>query len=374
MKTIYDLRKELHKNPEKGFEEFETKKIILNYLEKFENQIEITEVLETGLIIKYTGDPSREDFIFYRADMDALPITEKTNAQFKSQKNGWMHACGHDVHMTVLMGILESVITSNEKINILFFYQPAEEGPGGADPFIKTGFLKEYNIKACLGLHVSGFYNVGEISTRPGPFFASPTEFDVLFNGISSHGAMPHLGKDAIIAAANYLNITYERIFREIPNYEEFAFTIGALRGGTRRNIIAEEAILEGSYRVFDNETDKKIRDIIESNSKNIACLFGLKSSVTYGASYPVLLNDASLYGEFKKTVEQINIKFIEAEKNYTGEDFAFFSQIYPSIFFWLGCGTEKMRRPLHDGLFLPDEGCIDVGVKACLSFMKKIW
>ena len=374
MENIYDFRKELHMNPEKGHEEFKTKKIILNYLESFKDKIKITEVLKTGLIIEYKGDPDKDEYIFYRADMDALPIEEKTEVPFKSQNKGWMHACGHDMHMTVLMGILQELVHSSEKINILFFYQPAEEGPGGAEPFIKTGFLNNYKLKACIGLHVNGHYKVGEIATRPGPFFSSPTEFDVIFKGASSHGALPHLGKDAIIAASNFLNIAYEKVFRELPNFEEYAFTIGVLNGGTRRNVIAERAILEGSYRVFSDKTDNKLKTIIEDTAKYISRLFNMESSVSYGASYPVLENNADLYNELVEVAKEIPIKFIETKKNYTGEDFAFFSQKYPSLFFWLGCGNETMNCPLHDNLFLPDEGCIEVGITTVIDLMKKIW
>ena len=374
MENIYDLRKKLHKNPEKGFEEFKTKEILLDYLERFKDKIRINDVLKTGLIIEYKGDPDKDEYIFYRADMDALPIEEKTEVPFKSRNDGWMHACGHDMHMTILMGILQKIVTSMEKINILFFYQPAEEGPGGAEPFLKTGFLSNYKIKACLGLHVNGHYKVGEIATRPGPFFSSPTEFDVVFKGTSSHGALPHLGKDAIIAASNFLNITYEKVFRDLPNYEEYAFTIGVLNGGTRRNVIAERAVLEGSYRVFSKKTDKEIKKIIEDNSKYISKLFNMESEVSYGASYPVLENDVELYNELVDVLENHPVKFINSEKNYTGEDFAFFSQKYPSLFFWLGCGNENMHRPLHDNLFLPDEKCIEVGITTVLDLINKIW
>ncbi|MDI3524407.1 MULTISPECIES: M20 family metallopeptidase [unclassified Kosmotoga] len=370
---VHELRHRLHKNPEGGFREYETKKILLKFLSDLpKNYFKIYEVLETGLVVEYRNAENKS-FVLFRADMDALPIEEETNVDFASENPGWMHACGHDIHMSVLTGLIKQVARELPEANILFFFQPAEEGPGGAKPFLESGFLDSYDVKAAFALHVSPDYKMGTVASKEGVIFASPTEFDVIFKGESAHGAKPDEGRDTILPASEFITAFYSALTRFIPEEERYVFTIGKLVAGDRRNIVAEKSIIEGTYRVLDIKTKEKIDELMERFTENISKTWKVQGEVRYGAYYPVLMNDSRLFKALAKTVKSIGLEFAECETKFTGEDFAFFSQRYPSLMFWLGCATETMKAGLHTSKFLPEDRCIDFGVKVFYSLLKEV-
>ena len=376
IRELYELREKLHMNPEKGFEESVTGEIILDFLDKHvpgKKELTVHRVVETGLVIEYRNGGDRP-FLLLRADMDALPLTEATGVDFSSKRDGWMHACGHDIHMTILTGTILRVIEDQPEMNILFFYQPAEEGPGGAKPFIDSGFLSAYEIKSAAGLHVTAKYGVGTVAAREGSIFASPTEFDVTFEGVSAHGATPHSGRDSILPAADFLKTGYELLSRTIPPDENYVYTVGKISGGSRRNIVAEETILEGTYRVLKMETKRKIDETIEKLAKRLADIWGVSSSVTFGAHYPVVDNAPFAVASLRRVALENHIDFIECEPSFTGEDFGFLSQMYPSVFFWLGCGNDHMKYDLHSPRFIPDRSCIDIGVTCMYNLLEKLY
>lgn len=373
MEELYELRHKLHRNPENCFEEYKTKEILMEFLSDLHGDyFKIHEVLETGLVVEYRNAENKS-FVLFRADMDALPIEEETNVDFASERHGWMHACGHDVHMAVLAGLIKLVARELPKANLLFFYQPAEEGPGGAKPFLESGFLDSYNVKAAFALHVSPDYKMGTIASKEGPIFASPTEFDIIFEGKSAHGAKPDEGRDTILPASEFVTAFYSALTRFIPEEERYVFTIGKLVAGDRRNIVPEKAVLEGTYRVLDMKTKEKIDALMERFTENISKTWKVQGEVRYGAYYPVLVNDSELFKTLARTVRKIDLEFAECETKFTGEDFAFFSQRYPSLMFWLGCATETMTAGLHTSKFLPEDRCIDFGVKVFYSLFEEV-
>lgn len=375
IKKLYKLREELHKNPEKGFSEHKTREILRRFIENhsLDEQFKVYEVVKTGLVIEYKNGGNKP-YILLRADMDALPLTETTGVDFSSENEGWMHACGHDVHMTVLAGTILKVAESCPEANVLFFYQPAEEGPGGANPFLESGFLDSYDIKGAAGLHVTSKYDTGTIASRSGTVFSSPTEFDVVFEGSSSHGATPHKGKDTLLPMADFLKTSHELLSRIIPANEKYVFSIGKALGGDRRNIVAGKSIIEGTYRVLKMKTKKTIDDLIRKLSANIGETWGVRSYVKFGAHYPTVETNVSLLEGLKKLAEENEIIFVESEPEFTGEDFGFISQKYPSVFFWLGCGKGVDRKDLHSSDFLPDEKCIEVGIICMYNLIEKIY
>lgn len=375
IKELYKLRRELHMNPEKGFEEYKTKEIILKFLKKhtLDNKFKIYEVIKTGLVIEYNNG-GEKPYIILRADMDALPLLETTGIEFASRNMGWMHACGHDIHMTVLAGTILKVAAEQPEINVLFFFQPAEEGPGGAKPFIESGFLDSYNIKGAAGLHVTSKYDTGTVASRVGTVFSSPTEFDVVFEGVSCHGATPNRGKDTLLPMADFLKTGHEILSRIIPANERYVFTIGKAQGGDRRNIVAGKSILEGTYRVLEMKTKEAIDDAIINLADNLGRTWGVRNSVTFGAHYPTVETTTSFFQRLKEVALDNGFCFVESEPEFTGEDFGFLSQLYPSVFFWLGCGNDTLRNDLHSSNFLPDENSIEVGITCMYNLLEKLY
>ena len=207
---LHDLRHSLHQYPESGFEEHKTAQIILEALSPLPEHFKIHRPLDTSIIVEYrTVDGP---FLLLRADMDGLPIEENTKADFSSKHKGWMHACGHDIHMSVLFGAIRYVAKRRPKRNILFLFQPAEEGPGGAEPIINTGFLNNYTIEKAVALHVTDDFPLGSVGIRKGTMFASPTGFDITFRGKSAHAATPHLGKDALFTATTFVQTIHNEL------------------------------------------------------------------------------------------------------------------------------------------------------------------
>ncbi|AKI98276.1 hypothetical protein IX53_05320 [Kosmotoga pacifica] len=356
--------------PESGHEEFKTKEILLDFIKGLNcDRLKIYEVLKTGLLVEYTAKTTRSHVLF-RADMDALPITEETSAEFASRYPGWMHACGHDVHMAVLFGLMQKVCETLPDRNVLFLFQPAEEGPGGARPILESGALDRYEIKAAFALHVNAEYNLGTVASREGVIFASPTEFEVRFKGKSSHGSTPHRGKDTILPAAQFIQALYSSLPMILSRENPHVLTVGKISGGHRKNIIADFTTLEGTYRVMEMADKDKIDRLMSRLVKEIAGFWGIEGELNFMAHYPTTVNSGELLGKLKKAAETSGLQFLKCDPKLTGEDFGFFSHRYPSLLYWLGCGTDTMRYDLHTPEFLPPDDVIEKGITCMYNLL----
>jgi len=355
---LIKIRKDLHQIPERAFKEFETQEYILNILKTIEN-IKITTFDFTGIVVEYTLIKN-ESYKLFRADMDALPIVENTDADFSSLHNGFMHACGHDIHMTILLGLIEKVTSSHVKKNFFFVFQPAEESQGGAKRIIDTHIFDKYKIAACYALHINGKLPLNTVSSKSGIFFVSTMEIDIKITGKSSHVAFAENGINALEAASElYLLIKTKLSQNTFEN--KILFEIGRMEAGRVRNAIAGSSILEGTIRSANDEDTKLIQQILLESGNEIAEKFGVKVENIFKNPYISVINDKRIYKNLIAACKHLNINFIEGKMEMTAEDFGYFSQKYPSVLFWLG---GESPYDLHSDKFLPNDKAIETGVK----------
>ena len=336
-----ELRHILHMNPELSFKEYNTKETLRRAVIEI-GYDKIIEVAGTGLVIekKETEDP----YVVLRVDMDALPIKEETGWEFAS-RNEYMHACGHDFHMSALYGAMKRL--RNVKKNFLFVFQPAEETGGGAKEVVN--FLRDrYEIKAAVGFHVTDEYDAGTVASRPGVLFASATEFDVYFKGVPAHVAFAEKGKDALKAAVSFLNWLYNKKGNALVG-------VGKISGGRARNIVPDEIKLEGTIR---SEALRITEEVISDMVKQLGELkekTGVDFAVERGSVYPEVRVNQNLFETLRATCQRLGFSFVECDMKWTGEDFGYFSQVFPSLSFWFGVG-EGERFGLHHPRFLPND------------------
>lgn len=358
---IIQHRVELHKIPELGFCEFKTSEYISNQLKQI--GYEVKNVAKTGVIAFKEG--TVKESIAFRSDIDGLSIKEDTDLSFKSEIEGYMHACGHDGHMAILLGFAEYVYNL-EQLNkgILFIFQPAEEGPGGAELIIKENVLKEYNVKNIFGLHVYPEIEEGKIGTKSGVMTAQVGEFDIYIKAKSGHCAIPHKAKDGLIVAAQLINSYQSIVSRNINPIEGAVLSIGTIKGGERRNIIAENVTLEGTIRVFNQEVYEKIKERILTINKGLMEMFEVKIDTVFRDMYPCIINDNDLYSKVKES--SLKDDLIELEPMMISEDFSYYQLEVPGIFFMLGSRNEKLgyTNALHNSRFNFDTEVLMNGIK----------
>ncbi|PLV60246.1 M20 family metallopeptidase [Thermotoga sp. KOL6] len=337
-----ELRHLLHMNPELSFEEYKTKKILREAIEEI-GYTSIREVAKTGLVVekKETEGP----YVVLRAEMDALPIEEETNWEYASQ-NSNMHACGHDFHMSALYGAMKSL--KDTKKNFLFVFQPAEETGGGAKEVV-TFLKEEYNIKAAIGFHVTDEYDFGTVASRSGVLFASATEFDVYFKGVPAHIAFFERGRDALKTAVSFLHWLYNEKWDVLVG-------VGRISGGRVRNVVPDEVILEGTIRSESLNITESILSEMEKVLISLKRKTGVTFSLKKGSVYPEVRVDSKLLEILRVVCGKLGFRFIECEMKRTGEDFGYFSRVFPSLSFWFGVGEGKNRFGLHHPRFLPKD------------------
>ncbi|MFI3175260.1 MAG: amidohydrolase [Bacillota bacterium] len=365
---LREIRRTLHKIPEVGFKEYKTKDFIKSQLESY-GITEITDVLATGLVARIPGKTS-ENTIALRADMDALPVTEKEHA-FSSTHNGFMHACGHDGHMTMLLGVAKHLMQQKitPPVDVIFIFQPAEEHPGGAEPLIATGILQQYNVKYVIGCHLFPTVAEGKIACKVGAMMARNGEITIDIKGKSAHGAQPHLGSDAILAAGGVISGLHSIISRNISPLESGVVTFGTIEGGEVGNVISDFVTLKGTLRAFSDEVyftiQRRLREIVEG----ISGAYGCQGSVQFNDMYRVVNNDASLVARLKEVAGE---RYEESEAYMLSEDFSFFQETFQGVFFFLGTKNEGkgMIAPLHNSEFNFDESVLLVGVEMFLKML----
>lgn len=357
--NLYQIRKDLHEIPEIGFDVFKTKKYIID-LFKDKEDLKIIE-LDFNAIIMIYEKGEQEDYYLFRADMDALPIKEKTGCEYSSLHTNTMHACGHDIHMTVLIGLIDKVLTAKVKKNIIFVFQPGEEGHGGALKIIQSKVLDIYPIKECYALHVAGQMPLGKLACKAGIIFGIPQEFDVEFQGVSSHIATPQYGKDALLAGVQFYTSMKQLIPQAINPVEPTVFQIGKAQAGVVRNAIADRCLFQGTHRTLSVENRNKINQIMQRVAEHIAKANDLEVEVSLLGTFDPVVNDQELYNKFCKVINNSSYTYEECNYTMTGEDFGYFTSYYKGLLFWLGSGD--MENNLHSDKFLPKNEAIVVGI-----------
>ena len=379
-------RQSIHRNPELGNREFETAKLIAAHLRSLGMEVK-TGVAHTGVVgILRGGRPG--PVVAVRADMDALPVTEATDVPYKStvkstyngQQVGVMHACGHDVHVGVQLGVASMLAGMKDTLpgTVIFIFQPAEEmaplgEEGGAELMLKEGLFRDLKPAAVFGLHAAAGMPVGTLGYRYGATTAAADIFRITFKGKQAHGAFPHLGVDPIVMASEAV-LAFQTIrSRNVPALEPSVLTVGVFRAGERSNIIPAEAYLEGTVRTYA----PAVRDLIERRMKEIS--EGLATSngggvdFSYTRGYPSTLNDSTLARRSAPSLERAVGKdhVLRVEPSMAGEDFSFFANAVPGFFFSLGvqkAGTTSGGH--HTPTFVADDAAIPVGIKAMTTLV----
>ncbi len=373
---VRSLQESIHREPELSNEEQKTKEKIRTFLA--DSKLEIHECSKsTGLICDLkVGDGLPT--IAFRGDMDALSINEKTDLTYKSTVNNAMHACGHDFHTAILAGVAKGLCALSDRlrVNVRFIFQPAEENnpEGGAKRMIEEGALS--GCSAIFGLHLWPELKTGTVGLKAGPLFAASDRIGIKITGKSSHAAKPEAGTDAIVIAGHVIVALQTAISRGLSPFDQAVVTIGRMEGGSRYNIIAEEAELQGTVRNTSSRVRQRLKEQIRNIVEGTAKMFGGNGELSYAEGFPVLENDRSLFGFGLKELDvlsELGIKGVELDKpSMVGEDFSFYAQKVPALFLLLGCSSgvseENHVFPLHSPLFRADQECIKTGL---MSFMR---
>jgi len=372
MKNLQQIRRELHQIPELGFQEYKTQAYLLEEIQML-NQERLTVIKwKTGIVVHLRGlNPTKT--IGWRTDIDGLPIQEQTSLTFQSTHEGYMHACGHDIHMTVALGLLRQLTLTPIDDSMLFLFQPAEEGPGGALPMRE--WLKEQHPDllpdVILAFHIAPEYPVGTIATKPGLLFANTSELFIDLHGVGGHAAFPHKTKDMTIAAASLLLQLQTIISRSINPLDSGVVTIGKMTSGTVQNIISGYARLEGTIRTMNAETMQTIKARIEALCRATEIAFECQINIDYGSSYYQVFNTPELTQEFLKYAQQDEETIaIQCDAAMTGEDFGYFLQEIPGFLFWAGVDSSY---GLHHEKLDPNEEVITYLVPFLESYFRSI-
>lgn len=367
---VIKLRRYFHENPEPSWKEFKTSKRIKEELQSMD--IPYVEMAGTGVVGTIKGKLQGKT-IALRGDMDALEVVEKNDIKYKSQNPGIMHACGHDGHTAMLLGAARALneIKDNIKGSIKLIFQPAEEMIQGAKKMIEDGALE--GVDGILGIHLWSGLETGKISVDPGPRMASGDHVIIDVIGKGGHGSMPHQGVDAIVVASSIVMNTQSIISREINPLDPIVFTIGELRAGTRFNVLAGEARLEGTTRCFDPEIRAKLPEIIERYAHQTASAYGAVAKVKYTYGTPPTINDERSSSLAKKTVLNMlgEDGLVSIEKTTGSEDMAYYLEQIPGLIAFVGSGNAEKEAdfPHHHPRFNLDEDSLAIGTELYFRF-----
>ena len=363
LEDIVKNRRALHQMPETALEEFKTKEYLKNYLISI--GLEPKDIVETGLYV-YIEGKDKDNCIAFRSDIDALNIEEETGIDFVSKNSGKMHACGHDGHMSTLLAFAKYLTTIQplEK-SVLLIFQPAEEAPGRAKDIVETGIFKKYNVKAIYGMHLFPELPEGVVACKEGPFFAQATVISVGITGKSGHGAMPHKAVDPLIAFTKVIDAYQTIISRNFSPFDPGVITIGKFSGGSAQNIIPEKVEFWGTARTFAQSDSEFIIKRMKEIHRGIELTYNVKIDENLVILYPPVINDKELYKKFTETMKDMNYR--EQDALTISEDFAYYQQEVPGIFFLLGTRNEEKGyiHPLHNCHFNFDEKVLLKGVEA---------
>ena len=382
---VIEWRRDFHENPELSNREFKTAEKVAKHLKSLGIEVQ-TGVAHTGVVGILKGKQPGK-VVALRADMDALPVTERVNLPYKSKtratyngkETGVMHACGHDTHVAILTGVAEVLSKNRDKIKgtVKFIFQPAEEGPpageeGGAKLMVKEGVLENPKVDAIFGLHISSGTHVGTINYKPGGMMAAAQRFVIKVKGKQAHGSRPWQSVDPIVASAQIITALQTIVSRETELTKEAAvISVGVINAGIRNNIIPETATMIGTIRTLDYGMQKKLNDRMKEMVPAIAKAYGAEATVEIGTGAAITYNDEDLVAQMLPTLQRVagkeHVRLIDA---ITGaEDFSFFQEKVPGFYFFLG-GTpttlaEKDAPSHHTPDFFIDESGLLLGVKA---------
>ncbi len=354
---MVDVRRHLHKHPELSNEEYKTQEFIMNFLKDLD--IECFPCANTGVVATFG---KIKPCIGIRADIDALPIQEINDINYKSTKPGVMHACGHDVHTTILLGTAKILKEMENQLqnSVKLLFQPAEETTGGALPMIQEGVLE--GVDYVIGLHVMPYLEVGQIEIKHGQLNAASNGIHIKIKGQSGHGAYPEKGVDSIMVSANLLTALQTIVSRNTSPLDSTVLSFGTIQGGQKANIICDEVNLKGTLRTLTPESRAYSLKRIEEITKHVCIAHQADYEINIEEGYEPLINDNDLVDYIKKTLEN-DFDIVHKDKPSLGvEDFSYFSNRVKGAFYHLGCSNHRSNS-LHQNDFDVDENCIKSGI-----------
>lgn len=365
---VVETRREFHAYPELSWKETETQRRILDRLRAIPGLSDIRPIALTGATALLKGGKGGKT-VLWRADIDALPIPERSNEPFVSRNEGVMHACGHDAHIAIALGLVEALAAKREKLSgaVRFVFQPAEEAAGGAQRCIEDGVLDSPKVDRALGLHISADIPIGMVNVAPGPFFAAPTAFKAVIEGRGGHAAAPHQSVDAIVVAAHAVVALQTVVSRSVAPPDAAVLTIGKLQSGFRGNVIAESATMTGTIRSYEDRVRELMLQRVEQILGGVCAAFGATYRFSHNTSCPPLVNDP---GVAAFVVDQAARLFgaanIVAAPSMGADDMADFLRARPGCYFWLGARNEAkgIAGRHHDPGFAIDEDALPLGME----------
>lgn len=360
------LRRQLHAQPELSDCEYDTQAFIIDFLRKL-NLDSVQPMAQTG-VRGVILTPGALETIGFRADMDALFITEQNDIPFVSQHEGVMHACGHDGHMALLMGFAQwcSEHRDSLKYNLVFIFQPGEEGNGGAKRMIEAGALENPHVDRLYGFHLMPEIKMGKIVVASGPLMAGACEFDIRITGRSAHGAAPYKGIDALAVASECYLAIQNILTRTLPPDICALITVGRLEAGTRRNIVAGEALMECTMRTFEEDTYACLKKRIIDKITAAAVSSGAKAEFIEHVRYPAVINPPGLADRVLKLLEDDALEIMPPLM--IAEDFSFYQGVRDALFMFLGCSGSQ---PLHSAQFNFDERALMYGLELYIRIIE---
>ncbi len=374
VKRLIRVRRELHAQPELSFLEHQTAEYISESLDRWPVDNLRDGVGGTGVVADVRGKlPGRS--VLVRADMDGLPLIEAADVPFRSQRNGVMHACGHDVHMAIALELTNRLSVNRDRLPgmVRFAFQPAEEGAGGAKPMIDAGILQ--GIDRVVGMHVWAGLPTGQVSVREGAMMASADWFTLTVRGVGGHGAMPDATVDAVVIAAQIVTALQTLASRETSPRAPVVITLGSIHGGSASNIIAGEVVIQGTLRTFDASLRGQLLRRIAELAHGVAQAMRGSCEFRHEAGAPPVVNDpaiAALVAEAARGVlgEQAVVPF---EPLLVGEDFAYFLNERPGCFFLLGGAPGGAPVVHHTAQFRIDERCLPIGLRVMTAAVLRL-
>lgn len=365
---LVDIRRDFHMHPELSEKEYRTCDKICEYLDKWKIEY-IKGIAETGVVAIIRGK-RKGITVGARADIDALPVEEKNDLQFKSVNKGVMHACGHDIHTTIHLGVARILKEMEDEIsgNVKIFFQPAEETIGGADRMIKEGVLKNPDVDFTLSLHVMPNLDAGYVELKYGKLNAATNEFSIKIEGESSHAAYPESSVDPIVVAGHTIVALQTLVSRNISPLNSVVLTIGQINGGIKNNIIPKLVTMSGTIRTLDSDTRIYVKKRIKEIAENTAIAYGGKATVEIEDGYPALINDDDVVNVLKEVAEEVlgedKVSFKEFP-SMGADDFAYFCEKTKGTYYLLGCGDKSkgLTSPIHSDTFMVNEECMKTGI-----------
>jgi amidohydrolase len=367
-KEMIALRRDFHKHPELGFTEKRTAGIIARYLENLGMEVHVG-IGTTGVVGLLTGTTPGKTLML-RSDMDALPIHEKNEVDYKSVNTGVMHACGHDGHMAILLGAAKVLSRMRESFRgrIKFVFQPAEESLGGARAMIADGVLDDPKVDAAFGLHLISILPLGYIGWKYGPIMASMDAFTITIKGKGGHSAMPEGGVDAILISSQVISTLQSLVTKEISPQSPVVIHVGTIKGGDAPNVIADKVVLEGTVRTLDMNVQKLVPERMKRILAGTTLSMGGSYELDYESSYPTTVNNPEMTDLVRDAaglvVEEDHV--IEVPSTMASEDMSFYLQKVPGSYFYVGAGNSEKGfvHPHHNSLFDFDEQALEIGAK----------